>query len=1063
MASDELLNVPTRTVGGARGGACTLDRGTQSRGVSGEGAGSAYATGVSNEAEQFQAVIPRWRPSERQLLSMDAFFPIEGTLGNREIEGYTENRDARTPFWAALGAFLPTGEWILAGDWNSVQNQDDSSSLSNRQGEVEATEFQNVCNLLNLKEAREVALIREGPRFSRGQTREGRFIWSRIDRFYVATQKVQKLIHHVNFWLSDHIPISLEVDWDGQQDRGGQSRGSHQVSSAYFKADKRVVEENLQHLQEVWARLQVSEAGESSMETFLRCWAGIRGEIKKLQYAKAQQLQLLPDREVELQQLLRKKPEDLSPQDQIRVGQLMSEVRELQAWRPHRWRQTSREKFIRDGDACTNYFFQRFRRRRARTTIEVLQMEDGRNIEDPEQIKREVYRSYRDLYAVPETDGSVEDARAELLRDLSSRISPEQSRLLDDDPTEGEIKESLALLPTGKSPGPDGMGTDILLLLWPVAGRVRTLQQDAETKILLNGCLLPSFQVGRGVRQGCPLSPLLFALVTVPLIERIRSANREGNIKMINFARDAGVSCSGEVVKYLGAMLVTKHHGVDNRGRVLESISNHAKFYSSPLLPFESRIIVFRHAVFASIIYSLMNTSFKKKTLRRAECVLRDYVWGKSRDGKQKRALTAWDSVTLPRRWGGGLGFFKPFSFQKALFCKTLLAACANPLQTVWGPIFASEFLQVDPTSLVEGLCTQRLPDGGRRYPVSALLISSWKDLWTNFRWSLLVCQVPSSLDLDRAVFLIARTRRGVSEAEAVMDDILKICRRENVFSISELLNGHTQIISRYNVQVSEPVRETLLLLRSFTVGADQVNFSQNEWLNESGEGIKLTWRASEIYLRAVREEREKQTARMNARWRCNWGTEEWERMWRSLCTKGLSERHRCFLWRVMTKSLYDGRKEYLMGWSGFSCSFCGGEEVEDVNHIFLHCQRWNRCWQEVERKMPGWRELSQLRADAANIPQLIRGILSGSSTHRLFKLWWVALMWRCFWTERCALKYRRQQNTMQVARIAYTFLEEIWARRQLLGEERSRTLAQQLLPLIPVIPARYEEIVGEF
>jgi len=57
---------------------------------------------------------------------------------------------------------------------------------------------------------------------------------------------------------------------------------------------------------------------------------------------------------------------------------------------------------------------------------------------------------------------------------------------------------------------------------------VRTLYERAETQVMINGFLSSPFQVTRGVRQGDPLSCLLFDLAIEPLAASLRASRLRG-------------------------------------------------------------------------------------------------------------------------------------------------------------------------------------------------------------------------------------------------------------------------------------------------------------------------------------------------------------------------------------------------------------------------------------------------------------------------------------------------------------------------------------------------------
>ncbi|MCO5603738.1 hypothetical protein L7F22_057890 [Adiantum nelumboides] len=52
-------------------------------------------------------------------------------------------------------------------------------------------------------------------------------------------------------------------------------------------------------------------------------------------------------------------------------------------------------------------------------------------------------------------------------------------------------------------------------------GMVKTLFQNANASIQINGYISDNFQLARSIRQGCPLAPLLFAIATDPLLRNL--------------------------------------------------------------------------------------------------------------------------------------------------------------------------------------------------------------------------------------------------------------------------------------------------------------------------------------------------------------------------------------------------------------------------------------------------------------------------------------------------------------------------------------------------------------
>ncbi|KAL3685442.1 hypothetical protein R1sor_003464 [Riccia sorocarpa] len=86
------------------------------------------------------------------------------------------------------------------------------------------------------------------------------------------------------------------------------------------------------------------------------------------------------------------------------------------------------------------------------------------------------------------------------------------------------------------------------------------------------------------------------------------------------------------------------------------------------------------------------------------------------------------------------------------------------------------------------------------------------------------------------------------------------------------------------------------------------------DWIAEDGVRLNVRWRASEIYTRMIACRRSWQLGWFNSKWGLNWSLEEWERCWNFHAVKGLTQRHMCFLWRVVMDAFFVGKNTRRMG-----------------------------------------------------------------------------------------------------------------------------------------------------
>ncbi|KAL3695821.1 hypothetical protein R1sor_009897 [Riccia sorocarpa] len=252
--------------------------------------------------------------------------------------------------------------------------------------------------------------------------------------------------------------------------------------------------------------------------------------------------------------------------------------------------------------------------------------------------------------------------------------------------------------------------------------RIQGLVVGGSSEIHLNGDFTEEIRIERGVRQGCPLAPLLFAMTTQPLMRALREEEAQGNIQGLNigegysllhqlFADDTGICITAveeqfvklkEVIRdfeiasgaclnlqksivmqmrpgpsqtwmeesgcevagpgrrfvYLGVSTSTP---VDEKliaEEIVQKLMRKLQHWSNRLLSWPSKTILLRHMLAATPLYQLLSVGLSKDSLEALERLCMNFLWGWNEEGNPKTALIAWERIAQSKN-NGGLGWTK--------------------------------------------------------------------------------------------------------------------------------------------------------------------------------------------------------------------------------------------------------------------------------------------------------------------------------------------------------------------------------------------------------------------
>ncbi|KAL3679560.1 hypothetical protein R1sor_022516 [Riccia sorocarpa] len=388
---------------------------------------------------------------------------IVGPVGIVSLHAPNDS-SARKEVWEWLKQLMMEGQWIIMGDFNMVERQEDSIGPSPVVRGDELYSWEICAGSADLVDTRLYATKVIGPHFTRQAWYGNRFDQSRLDRFYLSgrgewVHHIRKVEHQGARTLSDHVPICMELVMKPE----GAARRPRR---SYFKMDFKSLMRP-----EVLERAKIAWQNHPSWAKDKRKrWTLALGRIRKLlmevreeDSKKDVEFSSLETRVEEARMRIQN---DNSVERREEFEEAVTTLRKKEQERADLCRRRCKITWLKEGDAPSKYFFARLRAKHANEEMTAIESNAGDILEDQVEILEEVQRFYQELYTAEEDTDEVLETRRKVVERIDRGLTTTDNRVLEEVPSEELITRIVMEMPREKSPGLDGVMVEILRIGW---------------------------------------------------------------------------------------------------------------------------------------------------------------------------------------------------------------------------------------------------------------------------------------------------------------------------------------------------------------------------------------------------------------------------------------------------------------------------------------------------------------------------------------------------------------------------------------------------------------------
>ncbi|KAL3681068.1 hypothetical protein R1sor_024024 [Riccia sorocarpa] len=486
---------------------------------------------------------------------------------------------------------------------------------------------------------------------------------------------------------------------------------------------------------------------------------------------------------------------------------------------------------------------------------------------------------------------------------------------------------------------------------------IQGLVEDAHFVIHINGAFTKEIKLERGVRQGCPIAPLLFALSTQPLMALLREAQIQGEVHGLE------VGNSRQILDALFA---------DDTGLLLRATEENWRSATTVVQKFEvisgAKLNVSKKKEDGGI--GLVSFKLQAKTLKMR--LVSKLMEDQDLDWTQTaRAIIEW----------------------KILSVKCKAGEIGDTLQETL--IFGRKLQLKDSPTL------ERMLDGwweARRF----LVFKPNAPIPLDLRMELalrLTLPTESIMRGDLRRFLHLLKRIGIG----VVGDL----NEENMIKLAELKRGQgsrawemdaagrTSLIYWHTQQV---ISGRALQTARLSDGAFW------EWKNgrQNLQGWTQTTQAWRALLAKPKYEEDK----LNRYWGVTWTRDRWKHFWGKLWEVDIFLRDKFWTWRIIQRGFLVNERLKRMTVDDGDCRRCDGG-LETTEHCFISCTRVYRCWSRLTIAL---NKVLPTCLPEGNILEWLEGTLRDHSTRLAPMLMFVSHT-RAAWRERCKEQFEGKKE----------------------------------------------------